>query len=135
MPSSILKSFAITASFLASPAVAQIGNWDIIYQSLLTDFQNSVADEFTIDYLIGTGRTFNIELFDKGCNDPITGITITPTPLRTNGVTPDHDLLEVMLDLDKTDITTSNIWDSGSNKLEFCIAVQLMSGVSVIKEE
>ena len=133
MPSSTFKSICAVATFLASPTVAQIGNWDIVYQSLETDFQDSVTNEITLDYLIGTGRTFNIDLFDKDCTEPITGMTITPSTVRTNGITADHDQLEIMLDLDKTDITSSNIWSD--IKLEFCVRVQLMSGGSVIKEE
>ena len=133
MPSSIFKSICAAAAILASPTAAQIGNWDILYQSLETDFQDSVTNEITLDYLIGAGRTFNIDLFNKDCISPITGMTITPTTARLNGVTADHDGLEIMLDLDKSAITSSNIWED--NKLEFCVRVQLLSGGSVIKEE
>ena len=137
MPSSILKSICVTAAFLVSPTVAQIGNWDILYQSLETDFQDSVTNEITLDYRIGTGRTFNIDLFEKNCVSPITGMAIATTPVQTTGVAADHDhdQLEIMLDLDKSDITSSNIWDDSTKKLEFCVRVQLLSGGSVIKEE
>lgn len=133
MPSSIFKSICVATAILASPTAAQIGNWDILYQSLEADFQDSVTNEITLDYLIGAGRTFNIDLFNKDCISPITGMTITPTTARLNGVTADHDGLEIMLDLDKSAITSSNIWED--NKLEFCVRVQLLSGGSVIKEE
>ena len=133
MPSSIFKSICAATAILASPTAAQIGNWDILYQSLEADFQDSVTNEITLDYLIGAGRTFNIDLFNKDCISPITGMTITPTTARLNGVTADHDGLEIMLDLDKSAITSSNIWED--NKLEFCVRVQLLSGGSVIKEE
>ena len=86
-----------------------------------------------MDYLIGTGRTFNIDLFDKDCIAPITGMNIISTTARMSNVDADHDGLEIMLDLDKSSITTSNIWDD--SKLEFCIRVQLLSGGAVIKEE
>ena len=133
MPSSIFKSICVATAILASPTAAQIGNWDILYQSLEADFQDTVTNEITLDYLIGVGRTFNIDLFNKDCISPITGMTITPTTARLNGVTADHDGLEIMLDLDKSAITSSNIWED--NKLEFCVRVQLLSGGSVIKEE
>ena len=133
MPSSIFKSICVATAILASPTAAQIGNWDILYQSLEADFQDSVTNEITLDYLIGAGRTFNIDLFNKDCISPITGMTITPTTARLNGVTADHDGLEIMLDLDKSAITSSNIWED--NKLEFCVRVQLLSGGSIIKEE
>ena len=57
----------------------------------------------------------------------------TPTTNRTTGVTADHDGLEVMIDLDKSKITFSNIWLDGS--LQFCIRLQLLLGGEVIKEE
>ncbi len=131
MPTSIMKSLCASATFLAAPTAAQIGNWDIIYQSLETDFQSSVTNEIKLDYLVGTGRPFNVDLFHKDCTNPITGMAITTTTARTDGV--DHDLLEIMLDLDKSAITSSNIWNGSS--LEFCVRVQLLSGGSVIKEE
>ena len=110
-----------------------IGNWDILFTSLETDFQDSVTNEITLDYLIGTGRQFSIDLFTKDCISPITGMTITPTTARLSNVDADHDGLEIMLDLDKSSITSSNIWED--SKLEFCVGVQLLSGGSVIKEE
>jgi len=137
MTSSIFKSTSIAAAaaaFLATPTAAQIGNWDIIYQSLETNFQDSVVNEVTLDYLIGAGRTFNIDLFDKGCADPISGMTIIPTTALTPS-TADHDQLEIMLDLDKSAITSSNIWSPAGNMLELCVRVQLLSGGSIIKEE
>lgn len=134
MPSSIFKSVIATAAFIATPSAAQVGNWDIIYQSLETDFKDSVTNEIVLDYRIGTGRSFQIDLFDSGCTEPITGMTITPTTARTTGVTDDHDLLEIMLDLDKSDITSSNVWSS-NNELQLCVRVQLVSGSDVIKEE
>ncbi len=133
MTSSAFKSIVAAAAFLTPPTTAQIGNWDIIYQSLETDFQDSVANEITLNYRIGTGRTFNIDLFDKGCTNAITGMTISPAAARTTGVTTDHDGLEIMLDLDKSAITSSNIW--ANPMIEFCIRVQLLSEGNVIKEE
>ena len=134
MPSSIFKS-SIAAAFLASQAAAQSLNWDLIYQSFSTDFQDTVTNEITLNYLIGTGRSsYDITLFDKGCVDPITGMTITPTPNIT-AVDADRDQLQIMFDLDKSAITSSNIWSPAGNMLEFCVRVQLLSGGSVIKEE
>ena len=138
MSSSIFfKSICAAAvAILASPGVAKaqsIGNWDILFTSLETDFQDSVTNEITLDYLIGTGRQFNLDLFTKDCISPITGMSITPTTARMSNVDADHDGLEIMLDLDKSAITSSNVWED--SKLEFCVGVQLLSGGSVIKEE
>ena len=135
MSSSILASISTAAAFLISPTAAQIGNWDVIYQRIETGFQSDVANEITLDYRIGSGRVFNIDLFDKGCIDAITGMTITPTTVRTDAVTPDHDLLQIMLDLDKSEITSSNVWHDPDSKLELCVRVQLLSNGEVIKEE
>ena len=136
MPSSIFKS-SVAAAFLASQAAAQSSlNWDLIYQSFSTDFQDTVTNEITLNYLIGTGRSnYAIALYDKGCVDPITGMTITPTPNIT-AVDADRDQLQIMLDLDKSAITSSNVWSGTTDKLEFCVKVQLLdSGSNVIKEE
>ena len=132
--SSLFFSAAVAAALLAAPAAAQIGNWDIVYQSLETDFQDAVANEISLEYRIGAGRTYSVDLFDKNCVDPITGMAVVPTTLLTPAVTADHDQLDILLDLDKSAITSSNIWSPG-NKLEFCVRVQLLSGGSVIKEE
>ena len=141
MVSAIFRIVSAGTAFLVSPTVAQadieniLGNWDILYQSLEIDFQGSAASEFTLDYLIGTGRSFTVDLFDSGCADPITGLDIVHTEQLFFSLGPDdvHDRLEVGIDLDKTGITSSNIWTDP--KLEFCIQVQLLSGGSVIKEE
>jgi hypothetical protein len=127
-------SFLATSALLASPTAAQmIGNWDILYQSLATNFQKSVANEIMVDYHIGKGRAYKADLFEANCVGLITGMTITTTTKRTTGVTADHDGVEVMIDLDKSTITSSNIWLDGS--LQFCIRLQLLSGGEVIKEE
>ena len=134
MVSSTFSFLAATALLVASPTAAQmIGNWDILYQALATDFQKSVANEVAVDYRIGKGRAYQVDLFENDCVGSITGMTITPTTNRTTGVTADHDGLEVMIDLDKSKITSSNIWLDGS--LQFCIRLQLLSGGEVIKEE
>jgi hypothetical protein len=64
-----------------------IGNWDILYQSLATDFQKSVANEITVDYRTGKGRGYQVDLFEKVCMGSITG----PLPTGRLGVTADHD--------------------------------------------
>ena len=134
MLSSTFKSILVAAAFLDSPATAQtIENFDIIHTSLATNFSDTATNEITIDYRIGKGRAYQVNLFAKDCVGSITGMTITPTANRTTGVMADHDGLEVMIDLDKSKITSSNIWLDGS--LQFCIRLQLLSGGEVIKEE
>lgn len=107
-------------ALLASPTKAAVGNWDISYQSTATNFTQGATNDITLSYIIGTGRAFNIELYKNDCQTAIDGITITNTNTRTVGVpSSTEDTLEIMFDLDKTDITASNIWDSTNDKLEF----------------
>jgi hypothetical protein len=92
-------SFLTTSALLASPTAAQIiGNWYILYHSLATDFQKSVANEIRVDYRIGKGRPYQMDLFEANCIGPIAGMTITTTTKWTTGVTADHNGLEVMID-------------------------------------
>ena len=130
----IFKSAITAAMFLGLPTYSLIGNWDIIYQSLATNFQHTVDNEITLNYRIGKDRTFNVALFDKGCVGPITGMSVIPTTTRTPGLSANHDGLTIMLNLDKSAITSSNIWDDNS-RLQFCVSVQLLSNGSIIKEE
>jgi hypothetical protein len=135
MSYAIFRTMFATTAFIAASTVAQMdifGNWDILFQSLETDFRRPTDNEFTFDYLIGKGRAFKIDLFDKGCTDPITGMTISHTGNADN-FDANYDWLEVKVDLDKTGITLSNIWTDP--KLQFCVRVQLLSQGSVINEE
>jgi hypothetical protein len=134
MPFNIFKSILAAAILLASSTNAQIGNWDIFYQSLATNFQHTVENEITLNYRIGKDRTFNVALFDKDCVGPITGMTVVPSTTRTPSVSANHDGLAIMLNLDKTAITSSNIWEVNS-RLQFCVSVQLLSDGAIIKEE
>lgn len=133
MPCPIFKSFAIGAVLFASNVSATIPNWDINFLQIITDFDNGSTDEITLKYEIGMDRTYEIDLFDKGCTEPITGTTIvtnaTTTPKDSN-----HDYLDVRLDLDKSTIASSNIWNLLASKIEMCTQLRLLSGSNVIKE-
>ncbi len=134
MPFNIFKSTITAAMCLGLPTYSLIGNWDISYQSLATNFQSTVDNEITLNYRVGRGRTFNVALFDKDCVAPITGMSVIPTTTRTPGVSANLDGLTIMLNLNKSAITSSNIWDDNS-RLQFCVSVQLLSAGSIIKEE
>ena len=133
MISSTFKIFSATI-FLASPTIARIANWDILYQFLEADFQASKSDEIRMNYHIGTGRDVSVNLFQKDCDGAITGMAIAPYINRTHGITSDHDGLEVMIDLDLAAIASSNIWDD-TDEVQFCVRVQLLSGCEVINDE
>ena len=95
----MFKSILVAATFFASPGASQVlGNWDILYRSLATDFQHSVTNELRLDYHIGKGRTYQVDLYEKNCVGSITGMTIIPTTSRTTGVTANHDELEIMIE-------------------------------------
>ena len=57
------------------------------------------------------------------------------TTASTTTVGSPLDTLTVLIDVDKTKIVGSNIWNDVDNSLEFCLAVKLESGGEVITEE
>ena len=131
---------ALLASSTSAQSQSQLSNWaEPKYQNTTTNFTAGATDEITLTYLIGTGRDWNISLFAPDCTSDI-NITI-PNPYddqanlttRTIGVSEDEDLLEISIDLDKTEITSSNIWVN--NTLKFCVSLQLWSGGFIFKEE
>lgn len=130
-----------TAALVAINALqttASIPNWDIIYQSLNTNFVQGATDDITITYLIGTYRDYNIELYTNDCETVITGMSslnVIENISRDYGLDPLHDQLELIIDVDIAEITSSNIWDDINKTLEFCSVVQLLSGGDVIKDE
>ena len=130
-----------TAAMLAINALqttASIPNWDIIYQSLDTNFVQGATDDITITYLIGTYRDYNIELYTSDCETAITGMSglnIVENISRDYELDPLHDQLELIIDVDIAEIASSNIWDDINDTLEFCSVVQLLSGGDVIKDE
>ena len=100
MPSPLFKSLTIGAILFASSASATIPNWDINFLQVITDFNNGSTDEITLKYEIGMERNYQVDLFDKGCTEPITGTGIVTTS-TTISKDANHDYLDVHLDLDK----------------------------------
>ena len=142
MLSSIFNSICLATALLASStsAQSQLGSWALKYQNTTTNFIEGATDDISLTYLIGKSRDWNITLFAPDCASAI-DITI-PNPyddqanlatrtIEVNGG--DEDLLEISLNLDKTDITSSNIWVNSA--LKFCVSLQLWSGGTVVKEE
>ena len=134
---SFFKSFFLAAALLetSSSASAQmLGNWDVNFLSLDTDFSVTGTDELVLHYEIGKNRTHRIDIFDKGCAGPIIGIAVSYNDTKTNK-DQSHDLLDIALDVERSNIATSNLWDPFSNKFELCLRLQLLSGDMVIKED
>ena len=133
MLSSTFTSILAAAMFLASPA-ASVGNFDIVFKNITINFQTSVTNELTLDYNIGKDSEYQVDLYEKTCTGSITGMAVTKNAIRTADVTANYDGLEVTIDLDKSTITSSNIW-SVDDSLELCVRLQLLSYGEVIKEE
>ena len=125
----------IVISFVASSATAQLGNWDILFQSLETDFQDSTTDKITLRYWVGSGRNFIVELLEKNCAVAISGNVVAPTTTiaRTTGATTNHDEVEIKLILEKSTIASLDVWED--NSLQFCVRIRILSRGSIIKEE
>lgn len=138
----VLKSviLAVTAFFLATPSACQgsgngKGNWDILYQSALADDSNG---DVTLDYRIGSGREYEVDLFERDCVVPIPGVPFVVS--RTFEVTAsEHDGLRIALDLDQSAFESRNVWEGGEQgrggKLQFCVRVRLLSVGSIDGEE
>ena len=138
----VLKSviLAVTAFFLATPSACQgsgngKGNWDILYQSTLADDSNG---DVTLDYRIGLGREYEVDLFERDCVVPIPGVPFVVS--RTFEVTAsEHDGLRIALDLDQSAFESRNVWEGGEQgrggKLQFCVRVRLLSVGSIDGEE
>lgn len=128
----VLKSsiFAVAVAvvvFLASPSAAQGGNWDILYQSTDADVDTR---KVTLDYRIGAGRRYDVDLFERDCVVPVPGVPFDVSPYA---YTADHGGLEISLDLDESAIASRNIWEG--DRLQFCVRVRLLSVGSLDGEE
>jgi len=129
---------AVITLLITLQTTASIVNWDLIYQSVDSHFAEAATDDITLTYMIGTQREYSIELYASDCETSITGmpsLNMVPTISQDYELDPLHDILDVVIDVDVTEITSSNIWDESNDTLEFCSVVHLLSGVEVIKEE
>ena len=136
---SFIKSFLIASALLGAkaPSIASaqlLANWDVNFMSMDTDFSVTGTDELVLHYEIGKDRVYDIALFDKDCATPIQGISVTYSDTRV-AKDDTHDLLDIRLDVERSNIATSNLWNGMSNKFEMCLRLQLLSGEMVIKED
>eukprot|EP00984_Skeletonema_dohrnii_P011306 scaffold4494_cov79-Skeletonema_dohrnii-CCMP3373.AAC.1 len=107
-------------------AAAPISSWALEFDSLSSDFDKGSESEVTINYKIGAGRTYQVEVLKKGCEEAVTGAIVTPTS-STSSIEgdPSHSNVQVSLDIQKDTIANSNIIDG--NTLELCVRVGLTS--------
>ena len=143
MLASIFKSTAI-GIFLCASSASAIDNWDITFINLLTDFSKDSTNEATLNYELGNGRSsYQVDLFNQGCANPITGTTVGTTvsttekdPVDDANANANLDNLEILLDFDKQTLGGSSIWNSVEEKIELCVRVKLLSITGdVIKED
>ena len=129
---------AVITLLITLQTTASIVNWDLFYQSVDSHFAEGATDDITLTYMIGAQREYSIELYASDCEASITGmpsLSMVPTISHDYELDPLHDNLDVVIDIDVTEITSSNIWDESNDTLKFCSVVHLLSGVEVIKEE
>jgi hypothetical protein len=126
---------------LASPSTAQITSdtWAVNYQDdAAVDFTSDSTSEVTMSYDIGTGKAATVSLYAGDCTgtDAITEVgTATASKTTASQTTPTLDTVTVAIDIDKTKIVSSNIWNTTDSSLEFCVEVKLESGGEVITKE
>ena len=135
----MVQSYNVLASW-AQIVVRQwkcISSWALEFDSLSSDFDKGSESEVTINYEIGAGRTHQVEVLKKGCEEGITGAIVTNTT-STSSIEgdPSRSNFQVFLDIQKDTIANSNIIDG--NILQLCIRVGLTSDgsgeVKVIKK-
>ena len=128
-------------ALLASPSTAQIttDTWAVNYQDdAAVDFTSDSTSEVTMSYDIGTGKAATVSLYAGDCTgtDAITEASMaTASQTTTASANIGLDTFTVAIDIDKTKIVSSNIWNTADSSLEFCVEVKLESGGEVITKE
>eukprot|EP00984_Skeletonema_dohrnii_P014898 scaffold6357_cov78-Skeletonema_dohrnii-CCMP3373.AAC.1 len=111
-----------TNSPTPAAAAAPISSWALEFVSLSSDFDNGSESEVVINYKIGAGRTHQVEVLKKGCEEGIIGaIAIVTNTTSTSSIEgdPSRSNFQVFLDIQKDTIANSNIIDG--NILQLCI--------------
>lgn len=106
-------------------------NWDITYMSV--DAEATARGKVSLSYQISANRMYKVGVYERDCIIPVTGVPISTS--QTMNVTPEHNVLDITLDLNDSSIVSRNVWDS--NTLQFCVKVRLLSvvGESIIDGE
>lgn len=100
--------------------------WDIVFLNLTANFGVNSAEFLTLNYMIGRDRDFNTFLKQKDCSSNITdGIILSSTNSTAyNNAT--YESLTLTHGLNKTLVSTSNIWNDTSKEIEVCQIIQLL---------
>eukprot|EP00984_Skeletonema_dohrnii_P019187 scaffold9111_cov90-Skeletonema_dohrnii-CCMP3373.AAC.3 len=109
-------------------AAAPISSWALEFVSLSSNFTKGSESEVTINYKIGAGRNYQVDILKKGCKEEITGAVITPTySVSSIEDDPSRSNFQASLDIQKDTIANSNIINEDGNILELCVSFKLTS--------
>lgn len=107
-------------------------NWDFNYLGMNVDFGIDSPHEIEVQYEMGINRQYDVELLAFDCESPISGILNRPLGIInvTSNVESienddEHELLTLQYDIDKSLLSSSNIWNTETNEVQLCSVVQL----------
>ena len=138
--STSFKYICSAMALLATPSAAQLtaNTWAITYQGdAAVDFTSGSTNEVTLSYTIGAGKTPTLNLYDSPDCSAETAIDVAGLATTSFSTTSGDslDTIAVGIDIDKTKIVGSNIWNSVDSSLEFCLSVTLESDGEVVTKE
>jgi len=97
------------------------------------DFGIDSPHEIELQYEMGINRQYEVELLAFDCESQITGILNRPLSIIniTSNVDSiesddDHEMLTLQYDLDKSLLSSSNIWNTETNEVQLCSVVRLI---------
>ena len=107
-------------------------NWDLNYIGMDVDFGIDSPHEIELQYEMGTNRQYEVELLAFDCESPIAGILNRPLDIfnvtsNVESIENDdvHQLLTLQYDLDKSLLSSSNIWNTETNEVQLCSVARL----------
>ena len=97
------------------------------------DFGVDSPHEIKVQYEMGINRQYEVELLAFDCESPITGILNRPLSIinitsNVDSIERDdkHEMLSLQYDLDKSLLSSSNIWNTETNEVQLCSVVRLI---------
>jgi len=100
--------------------------WNLDFVNLNADFSPDSDDDLVIEYVMGINRSYQTQIFAQDCRTPITPENLLRLTAERN---PNNDLSETLTlnySLEKSLITSSNVWNEAMNQLNVCQVVQLI---------
>lgn len=118
-----------------------------MYVSLDTNFVDDATNDITFVYeTYDDTRAYAVTVYNEDCETAVSTGGANPVIIDGTGIGTYPDIGEVpdagtkntlttIINLDKTYITDSNIYDSATDVIKFCAVIQLLSGADEIKRE